>query len=69
MVIKHLENSVPVHMKKIKNVSGGRFLKNDLFKLHVLSVSTIIIQCTVSLQNPVESLPMFYRAVKQKIPE
>lgn len=30
------------------------------------SVSTIIIQCTVSLQKPVESLPMFYRVEKKK---
>ncbi len=44
-------------MKEIKDVSGDRFLKN---------ISTIIIQCTVSLQKLVESLPMFYRVEKQK---
>lgn len=54
MVIKHPE-------KKIKDVSGNRFLKMATDVL-----STIIIQCTVSLQKPVESLPMFYRVEKQK---
>lgn len=65
MAIKLPEkHSGPVHVGG-GNVSGVRFFFfYDFFKWHGLNVSTITVLCMISLQKPVESLPMFYRVLK-----